>query len=456
MFKRFVLTVLPILAVLLLCSCGHGTETPVPPSDPPEDQEEGREFSTPYESGVYYDRLMDVEMTGIYSEDLLRVAFSQEGYHEGDTYDEMHGDAAGSGNRTEYGRFTGTNGQPWCASFISWCAWRADIPEDVIHPGINACADSLGVEFRSREDYEPKAGDLVIFDWLKDGLNSKEPESEYGDHIGIVYAVTGTELYYIDGNGSDENDEDLNCVACHSRPLNDKNIKGYGVYADNAPDPIPEIPEFDQQEDELREFSTPYEVSVYYDRLMETELTGEYATALLIVAFSQLGYHEGNSYVEMHGCSKGSGNYSEYGRVMGVNGQPWCASFISWCAGRAGIPEDVITPSITACADSFGVEYHKRGEYVPKPGDIVIFDWVRNGLNDKEPEDEYGDHVGIVYRVTDKEMYYINGNGPDLKGRDTNCVKCLSRLLYDRNIKGYGVYSEEPADMSLIDVPPDI
>ena len=456
MFKRFVLTLLSISTVMLLCSCGRGTETPVPPPDPPEDQEDGREFSTPYESGVYYDRLMDVEMTGVYSEDLLRVAFSQEGYHEGDTYDEMHGDSAGSGNRTEYGRFTGTNGQPWCASFISWCAWRADIPEDVIHPGINACADSLGVEFRSREDYEPKAGDLVIFDWLKDGLNSKKPESEYGDHIGIVYAVTETELYYIDGNSSDENDEDLNCVACHSRPLNDKNIKGYGVYADNAPDPIPEIPEFDQQEDELREFSTPYEVSVYYDRLMETELTGEYATDLLIVAFSQLGYHEGNSYVEMHGCSKGSGNYSEYGRVMGANGQPWCASFISWCAGRAGIPEDVITPSITACADSFGVEYHKRGEYVPKPGDIVIFDWVRNGLNDKEPEAEYGDHVGIVYRVTDKEMYYINGNGPDLKGRDTNCVKCLSRLLYDRNIKGYGVYSEEPADMSLIDVPPDI
>ena len=456
MFKRIVLTLLSISTVMLLCSCGRGTETPVPPPDPPEDQEDGREFSTPYESGVYYDRLMDVEMTGVYSEDLLRVAFSQEGYHEGDTYDEMHGDSAGSGNRTEYGRFTGTNGQPWCASFISWCAWRADIPEDVIHPGINACADSLGAEFRSRGDYEPKAGDLVIFDWLKDGLNSKKPESEYGDHIGIVYAVTETELYYIDGNGSDENDEDMNRVACHSRPLNDKNIKGYGVYADNAPDPIPEIPEFDQQEDELREFSTPYEVSVYYDRLMETELTGEYATDLLIVAFSQLGYHEGNSYVEMHGCSKGSGNYSEYGRVMGVNGQPWCASFISWCAGRAGIPEDVITPSITACADSFGVEYHKRGEYVPKPGDIVIFDWVRNGLNDKEPEAEYGDHVGIVYRVTDKEMYYINGNGPDLKGRDTNCVKCLSRLLYDRNIKGYGVYSEEPADMSLIDVPPDI
>ena len=213
---------------------------------------------------------------------------------------------------------------------------------------------------------------------------------------------------------------------------------------------------FDQKEDELREFSTPYEVSVYYDRLMDTELTGEYATDLLIVAFSQLGYHEGNIYREMHGCSKGSGNYSEYGRVMGANGQPWCASFISWCAERAGIPEDVITPSITACADSFGVEYHRRGEYVPKPGDIVIFDWLRNGLNDKEPEAEYGDHVGIVYRVTDKEMYYINGNGPDLKGRDTNCVKCLSRLLSDRNIKGYGVYTEEAADISRLPIPDDV
>ena len=56
-----------------------------PMIDPPEDQEEGREFSTPYESGVYYDRLMDVEMTGIYSEDLLRVAFSQEGAKEGES-----------------------------------------------------------------------------------------------------------------------------------------------------------------------------------------------------------------------------------------------------------------------------------------------------------------------------------------------------------------------------------
>ena len=454
--KRTILILLSILIIFTLCACGHGSEPAYVEPEPPEDQEEGREFSTPYESGIYYDRLMDVELTGIYSEDLVNIALSQEGYHEGDHYDEMHGDSTGTGNRTEYGRFMDANNQPWCASFISWCAWRAGIPENVIRPGINACAESLGVEFRWRTDYVPKTGDLVIFDWLKDGLNGKEPAEEYGDHIGIVLDVTDDTLYYIDGNGSTDDDEDANCVMRHSRPLDDMNIKGYGVYADNAPDPIPEVPEYDEEEDEAREYSTPYSVSAYYDRLLDAELTGDYATDLLIIAFSQEGYHEGNSYRDMHGYTKGHGNYTEYGRVMEANGQPWCASFISWCARKAGIPEDVIGTSITACADSFGVEYLRRADYVPKPGDIVIFDWLRNGLNEKEPEAEYGDHVGIVYYVTDTEMYYINGNGPDLLGRDTNCVICCSRPLRDGNIKGYGVYTDTPADLSALELPSNI
>jgi len=437
------------IMLLALCACGRGRVEPVEPPSP-EDQEEGREFSTPYESSVYHDRLNEVVLTGNYATDLLCVAFSQEGYHEGDVYAEIHGGSAdGSGNRTEYGRHTGTNGQPWCASFISWCAWRAKIPEDVICPGIHACADSLGVEYYGREECTPKAGDFVIFDWLKDGLNEKEPASEYGDHIGIVYRVTDTTLYYIDGNGSDEMDRDSNRVMRHSRPIDDENIKGYGVYTDEPAD-MDAVLRAAGEGPDTDETPKTYGTSVYYERLKAVELTGNCATDLLDIAFSQLGYHEGDSFSEMHGYASGSGNYTEYGRYMGVNGQPWCACFISWCAHMAEIPEDVICPAINACADSFGVEYFGRDEYTPKPGDLVIFDWLKNGLNEKEPAAEYGDHIGIVYRVTDTEMYYINGNGPDLNDEDTNCVACFCRPLDDGNIKGYGVYTDEPADTSAL------
>ena len=196
--------------------------------------------------------------------------------------------------------------------------------------------------------------------------------------------------------------------------------------------------------------SEAYRSGLYYSRLEAVELTGNYATDLLAVAFSQEGYHEGDDFDEMHGCSAGDGNYTEYGRCLGVNAQPWCASFISWCARRAGIPSSVIRSGVNACATSLGVSYRRASEYTPKAGDIIIFDRVENGINTKEPEADYGDHVGIVYRVTGTTVYYIDGNSADLRGNDTNCVMCHGRPLGDADIKGYGVYTDEPADMSCV------
>ena len=196
--------------------------------------------------------------------------------------------------------------------------------------------------------------------------------------------------------------------------------------------------------------SESYLSGVYCRRLEAVELTGDYATDILAVAFSQEGYHEGNSYTDMHGYSSGDGNYTEYGRCFGVNAQPWCASFISWCARRAQIPVNVIANGVNACATSLGVEFRRASEYMPKAGDIIIFDMMKNGINEKEPAADYGDHVGIVYRVTDSTICYIDGNSADLREKDTNGVTCHSRPIRDPDIKGYGVYTDKAADMSFV------
>lgn len=196
--------------------------------------------------------------------------------------------------------------------------------------------------------------------------------------------------------------------------------------------------------------NTSYSNSIYFRRLNAVELTGNYATDILNVAFSQEGYHESNSSSDMTGYSDGNKNYTEYGYCAGVNGEPWCASFISWCARRARIPKEVLHTSVYACASYFGAEFRKSGEYTPKAGDIIIFDWVKDGLCTLMPIEAHGDHVSLVYRVSGDTVYYIDGNGTDLQGNDANDVRCHSRKISDENIKGYGVYTDKAADISLV------
>ena len=73
------------------------------------------------------------------------------------------------------------------------------------------------------------------------------------------------------------------------------------------------------------DFSREYRGSVYYDRLMEVQLTGDYRTDILAVAQSQLGYHEGDNLRQLDGTSQGSGDYSEYGYYFGSAGSGWCS-----------------------------------------------------------------------------------------------------------------------------------
>ena len=184
--------------------------------------------SASYRSGKYYTQLCNVSLTGNQRTDLVNVARSQLGYHEGDNTSQLHGESSGSSNYTEYGYWYGTQVQghsggsyyAWCAYFISWCARQAGIPTSIISNASYACAGSDNGDFKNldyyaRGSYIPKVGDLVFFCW--------EGNSSCWDHVEIVIGVSSSEVTTLGGNTSNNN------VKSRKWSLSNSNIRGYGV-----------------------------------------------------------------------------------------------------------------------------------------------------------------------------------------------------------------------------------
>ncbi len=126
--------------------------------------------------------------------DIVEVAKTQIGYHEG------------SNNDNKYGASFQVNHAGWCAFFVSWCARQANIPTAILPSqgaanGFNSCG-----EVHTRGDgYIPQMGDLALF---YGGAPSR------ATHVGIVerYESTTNRVWVIDGNWSDK-------VSHHWEPL---------------------------------------------------------------------------------------------------------------------------------------------------------------------------------------------------------------------------------------------
>ena len=103
----------------------------------------------------------------------------------------------------------------------------------------------------------------------------------------------------------------------------------------------------------------------------------------------------------------------------------WCACFVSWCYGQAGLSE----PRFAAC-QSQGVpwftshgQWGARGYENIAPGDAIFFDWDLDGS---------ADHVGLVIGTDGNRVYTIEGNSGD-------ACKIKSYPLDYACIKGYGL-----------------
>ncbi len=124
---------------------------------------------------------------------------------------------------------------PWCAIFASWCATQCDFISHGVLPQFISCTTGVNTWFkpnglyRTREEYVPKRGDLIFFNW--DGLSWGTPWNETSDnfqHVGIVEKVEDGRVYTIEGNrGSLPSDQTV--VGRYNTTLKNKYIRGYCI-----------------------------------------------------------------------------------------------------------------------------------------------------------------------------------------------------------------------------------
>lgn len=156
--------------------------------------------SASYESGKYYRALTEVSLTGDARTDIVNIALSQVGYQEGGSSPQLSGEVFGGVNFTEYGYWYGAQDM-WCAMFVSWCAYVADISTDVI-PKHAYTPDGLQWFLRrglthSKEEiaegtYTPQPGDLIYF------RSSRNPNRT--NHVGLVTGYANGQIYTVEGN----------------------------------------------------------------------------------------------------------------------------------------------------------------------------------------------------------------------------------------------------------------
>ena len=102
-------------------------------------------------------------------------------------------------NITPYGKFTGTDGQAWCAAFVSWCMDQAfnhdkNRRNKALRGNISASVSGLWDNFKraGAMTNTPQPGDIVIY---KNGSS----------HTGLVETVNGDNITTIEGNTSGGN-----------------------------------------------------------------------------------------------------------------------------------------------------------------------------------------------------------------------------------------------------------
>jgi cell wall-associated NlpC family hydrolase len=125
-------------------------------------------------------------------------------------------------------------------------------------------------------------------------------------------------------------------------------------------------------------------------------------------AKSQIGYQETGN------------NNTKYGKWYGLNNQPWCAMFVSWCFQEANLSHLIAaqTKKGFASCDAGLKWFAKKNKLVPvgqaQAGDIVFYQFDA----DAQP-----DHVGIVKsnNRTLKQIYAYEGNtSGSAKGSQSN------------------------------------
>ena len=227
-FKKILVTLLAsllllssaVLTVSALEPFGHGLPMRNWLKNDPNYQ-----FSEEYKTSVWYENFTALELTENDRNNVLRIAVSQLGYHEGDSAKDFDGmNKNGSSNYIEYARLLipnyNKNAYEWCACFVNWCLNQAHFDKASSEIGCWKWVGELKTMKMWQDSaayngtYTPKPADFIFFNWKGNNNGS--------GHIGYVLYTTETHVYTIEGNAD-------NNVTVRSYALNDPNVIGYGT-----------------------------------------------------------------------------------------------------------------------------------------------------------------------------------------------------------------------------------
>jgi cell wall-associated NlpC family hydrolase len=142
------------------------------------------------------------------------------------------------------------------------------------------------------------------------------------------------------------------------------------------------------------------------------------------------------------GYQEGANNDTKYGKWFGLNNQPWCAMFVSWCFAQHDLSALVAgqTKKGFASCDAGLKWFARNSQLVPvgqaQEGDIAFFQF---------DEDSQPDHVGIVVKNNTKLKRLVvaegntagdnkgsqsNGDGVYLKKRSYDLIMAVARPKY--------------------------
>ena len=159
------------------------------------------------------------------------------------------------------------------------------------------------------------------------------------------------------------------------------------------------------------------------------------------IAKEEVGYLEkkSNKDLDSKTANAGRANYTKYGKWIGMNGDYWCASFVSWCFCTAygyDIGKKLLCGAYSAACEVIRKNFINKKQYHTfltgaKPGDVIFFKGSRHsGAN----------HIGIIYKVADGKVYTIEGNTSGASGVVDNGggVAKKSYKTSDIHVLGYG------------------
>lgn len=171
-------------------------------------------------------------------------------------------------------------------------------------------------------------------------------------------------------------------------------------------------------------------------------VTASTAYKMIQTAEAEVGYLEkkSNAYLDEKITNHGSNNYNKYGRDLGKwigspygNGVAWCDMFADWPYVKTfgtSRAKKMLQGWSAYCPSSANL-YKSAGKWVqtPQPGDQVFF-----------KNTDRISHAGIVYKVTDTEVFTIEGNtkSPEDWPSNDGCVRYKSYSRSRVNIQGYG------------------